>query len=90
LSVIRLPINLIKNSLGNPSINVGVIPYSSWETKKELTFVISYGRYLSVEMLAYGSYTKDSGFVEAKGKANAIKVINKILDDIEKSYTEKK
>ena len=87
LSVFSLPVNIVKNSLGNPNIYVGVIPYYSWYTKKELTFVISYGRYLSVEMLVYGSYKKDDSFIEVKGKENAIKVLNKILDNIEKSFS---
>ena len=89
LSIMRLPINIIKNSLGNPQISVGVKPYQSWDTKKEMTFVIVYGRYLSLEMLVYDSYKKDNSFIEVVGKENAIDVLNDILDDIEKSINKK-
>lgn len=90
LSIFRQPVNIIKNSLGNPQISVGVKPYQSWEKTKEPTFVIVYGRYLDLSMLVYDSYKKDKEFIEVVGKEKAIKVLNDILDSIEKSKTLKK
>ena len=60
--------NIIKNSLGNPQISVGVKPYQSWEKIKEPTFVIVYGRYLDLSMLVYDSYKKDKAFIEVLPK----------------------
>jgi hypothetical protein len=52
--------------------------------------VISYGRTLTLNMLAYESYKNDKSFIEVQGKDNAIKVLNQIFDKIESDIKSKK
>ena len=72
-------------SLGNPKISVGTLPYYEWDKEKEITFVLTYGRYLNCNMLVYDKdIKKDKSYVFCKGKKQAITELKKILNTINK------
>ena len=80
-------IEVVKNveSLANPRIMVGTLPFYEWDQDKTITYVITYGRYLSCNQLVYDKEIKaDKDFIYAKGSDEAKKVLTKILDKIKK------
>ncbi|HEV3223904.1 MAG TPA: hypothetical protein VGZ90_13540 [Puia sp.] len=83
LSVKSVEVVKNKASLSNPKIMVGTKPYYEWSKTKEITFVITYGRYLNCEMLVYDKQIKnDNDFITVIGKTNAAKEVNKIINNI--------
>jgi hypothetical protein len=80
LSVKRVEVVKTKNSLGNPYISVGTLPFYEWDKDKQITFVITYGRYLNCEMMVYSKQIKnDADFVIIKGTKKAIEHLQTIL-----------
>ncbi|MDD5353319.1 MAG: hypothetical protein PHS93_09185 [Candidatus Omnitrophica bacterium] len=84
MSVRSIIINVNPESLSNPKIMVGTLPYYEWSKDKKITYVITYGRYLNCEMLCYNSYKNDSSFFETNEQKEAINHLNKILNQITK------
>jgi hypothetical protein len=83
LLVRKIEVKLNANSLGNPCISVGTLPYYEWNDIKEMEYCITYGRYLNCEMLVYDKATrKDKDYIFIKGKQNAITALSNILDGI--------
>jgi hypothetical protein len=83
LSVKRIEVVFDSQSLGNPKISVGTLPFYEWNEDKEMTYVITYGRYLNCEMLVYDKeIKKDKDFIIVKGQDKAVKVLTKILSEI--------
>lgn len=85
LSVKRIEVVLTAGSMGNPQISVGTLPYYDWDKVKEMTYVITYGRYLSCELLVYDKQIKkDPDYKIVKGKAAAEKYLRQLIDGITK------
>lgn len=83
LSVKRIEVTKTANSLGNPNISVGTLPYYDWDKVKEITYVITYGRYLNCEMLVYDKQIKkDSDYKIIKGSQTAAKYLETLLTTI--------
>jgi hypothetical protein len=84
LSIKRTQVNLSAGSLGNPSITVGTQPYYDWDKDKRITYIITYGRYLSLEMLVYEKLLKDIApdYLKTKDRDQAEKYIQDIINRI--------
>lgn len=78
-------IEVVKNpeSMANPCIRVGTLPYYEWSEKKEMEYIITYGRFLNCEMLVYRKQLKgDKSYTHVKGQAAAIKEVERILNEV--------
>ncbi len=83
LSVKSIEVVKEKNSLGNPCIRVGTLPFYDWDKDKQITFVITYGRYLNCEMLVYDKQIKkDKDYTIVKGIDAAAKVVTDIINKV--------
>lgn len=82
LSVKKIEVVKTKGSLGNPKISVGTLPFYEWDKNQQITFVLTYGRFLNCEMLVYDKQIKsDKDFIIVKGieaaKNELINILNK-------------
>lgn len=66
LRVLSKMVNLTPGSLGNPYIRVGTLPFYDWHKKKQITYVITGGRFLNCDMLVYDAYKKDKDYFVTK------------------------
>ena len=83
LSVRRVEVVMTAGSMGNPCISVGTAPYYEWDNHTDMTYVITYGRYLNCEMVVYPKLIKgDKSFITVKGQKAAIAEVTKILEGI--------
>lgn len=81
LSVRKITVNKAGNSLGNPAISVGTLPYYEWSKDRQITFVLTYGRYLNCELLVYDKQIKKDGdYVFATGIKEATKVLTELIN----------
>jgi len=81
LSVKSIEVVKTPGSIGNPCIRVGTLPFYDWDKIKQITYVITYGRYLNCEMLVYDKQIKkDKDYIFAKGIDAAAKVVNEIIN----------
>jgi hypothetical protein len=81
LSVKKAQVKIL-DTIGDPSIFVGTIPYHSFSKDKKITYVISYGRYLNCEMLCYGTFKKDKSFFHTDSKSRASRKLAEIYNQI--------
>jgi len=85
LSVKSIEVKFNPDSLGNPCVRVGTLPFYEWSKDKEMTYVLTYGRYLNCELLVYDKQIKnDPSYIIVKGKDNAKKELTKILNRIKR------
>ena len=80
LSVKSIQVKL-NGTIGDPKIYVGTLPYYPLSIK-QMTYVISYGRYLSPEMLCLESYKKDRGYFYTDSKSRAARKLAEIYNQI--------
>lgn len=84
LSVKSIEVVKTKGSMGNPCIRVGTLPFYEWDKVKQITYVITYGRYLNCEMMVYDKQIKkDKDFIFAKGIDEAAKVVTDIINKLQ-------
>lgn len=83
LSVKSVEVVKTYGSMGNPCIRVGTLPFYEWDKVKEMTYVITYGRYLNCEMLVYRKQiSTDKDYTIIKGQKEATEIIKNILSNI--------
>lgn len=82
LSIKSKIIMLIKDSLGNPRIQVGTIPFYEWQEDKRITYVICYGRYITCEMLVYEKLLSGYEYLKTQDQQEAKNYIRNILKNI--------
>ena len=72
----------LNGTIGDPSIFVGTAPYFAHSKDKKITYVISYGRYLSPNMICFETYKKDKDYFYTDSKSKAAKQLSKIYNEI--------
>lgn len=82
LSIKSKTITLTKDSLGNPRIQVGTIPYYDWQEDKRITYIICYGRYITCEMLVYEKLLNGYEYLKTQDQEEAKNYIKAILKDL--------
>lgn len=80
LSVKTQVLNLTNGSLGNPRIQVGTLPYYEWDNKKEITYIVCCGRFITCEMLVYEKMMKGYEFLKTTNKKEAKEYIKKYVN----------
>lgn len=81
LSVKSIEVVKTPGSMGNPCLRVGTLPFYDWDKVKQITFVITYGRYLNCEMLVYDKQIKaDKDYIIVKGIDAAATTIRDIIN----------
>ena len=83
-----ITVNLIPGSLGNPNIRVGSLPFYEWSKKKEMTYVITAGRYLDCRMLTDKAYLNDKDYFVTtslkKAQDKVREIIERYIENIKK------
>lgn len=76
----------LNGTIGDPQIYVGIAPYFAHSKDKKMTYVISYGRYLSPEMICFEAYKKDKGYFYTDSKSRAARKLAEIYNQITSKY----
>jgi hypothetical protein len=82
MSVVSVPVIKIKDSLSNPKISIGTLPFYDWSKNQKITFVIVYGRYLDCSMLCYDSYKNDKDYFVTSDTNVAISKLTEIFNNL--------
>lgn len=71
-------VTLNANSMANPRVFVGVIPFYSWSKEQKVTYVIT-SRFLNSEMLVYENLLKGIEHVKTNDPGKAKKAVKNLL-----------